>query len=279
MDAEVLVVGAGPAGSSAAYHLARLNRRVRLLDSARFPRDKSCGDGLTRSATRLLAEMGVLEQFAGAQKVMGTRVFMKGRGTRAFLYPDGRGSPHHGLVVPRAVLDHALCRHAVATGAELWESTHVTRLTRVGNVNRLLVTCNGAERVLEAPVIVAADGAASALAIQTGLTNRVRRSLGFALRAYFEEIDDLGDLLEIYLPLTDPSDRFIQPSYGWVFPTGPGSANIGVGIFERGRDATVRQLVHFLEFLRSTDVRFKRMRQVHAWRGAPLNSSFLPVTA
>src|SRR5690349_7430348 len=110
MDAEVIVVGAGPAGSSAAYHLARAGRRVLLLERHRFPRDKSCGDGLTRFAVRALAEMGVLPELEGAQVVDGLRIEMRGRGNRVFRYPRELPPPSSGLVVPRLRLDEVLCR-------------------------------------------------------------------------------------------------------------------------------------------------------------------------
>lgn len=276
MQPEVVVVGAGPAGSSAAYHLARYGRRVLLIDRACFPRDKSCGDGLTRSAVRLLAHMGILGRFRGAQKIVGARVFMRGKGSRDFLYPSGLSDPDYGLVVPRHRLDHALCEHAVMAGAQLWENARVKKLIRDNGQNGLEVLHLGRPTRLYAPVIVAADGAASRLAFQANLAHGAE-GLGFAIRGYYSGIDGLGDLLEIYMPLTDPSDRYILPSYGWVFPTGPSTANIGVGIFEQGHDASVRALMErFIGDLRFRDPRFRSMAPAGTWRGAPLNFAFQP---
>jgi len=278
MTAEVIVVGAGPAGASAAYHLASLGRQVLLLDRARFPRDKSCGDGLTLPAVRLLDSMGVLDRLNGPPRIAGARVFMRGRGQREFLYPTGKVSPDFGLVVPRYRLDHAICSRAVEAGAELWEKTLATRLIREqSRVVGVEVTRQHAVMRLFAPVVVAADGAASRLSAQAGLAESASEHFGFAIRGYYTNIERLDPLLEIYMPLMDPTDRYVLPSYGWVFPTGDGNANIGVGIFERGYGTTVRQLMDaFLRQLRETDSRFDRMGAAGRWLGAPLSFEFQP---
>jgi geranylgeranyl reductase family protein len=277
VDADAIVVGAGPAGSSAAYHLARCGRRVLLLERRRFPRDKSCGDGLTRSAVRLLAAMGALPRLDGARRIRGSRVFMRGQGHRDFLYPPGLGDPDYGLVLPRLQLDRAICECAVEAGAELREECNVQAFVPGDRVPALEVSCRGGVQRLKAPVIVAADGAASRLAFQAGLAHGISETLGFAIRGYYSGIDGLEDLLEIYMPLMDPTDRFILPSYGWVFPTGDGAANIGVGVFERGHGVSVRKLMeHFLEGLRQTGSRFQGMTPQGRWLGAPLNFAFRP---
>ena len=277
MDADAIVVGAGPGGSSAAYYLATLGRRVLLLDRARFPRDKSCGDGLTRSATRLLFDMGVLGELENAQKAAGVRVFMRGKGARDFLYPRGKFTPDHGLVVPRYMLDHVLCRRAVLVGAELQEGVIAVRLRRGSTSMELDVLQNGSQNTLQAAVIVAADGAASRLAAQAGLAPRAAQTTGFAIRGYYTAIDGLNDLLEIYLPLMDSTDRYILPSYGWVFPTSAGTANVGVGIFERNENLSLRDLMdRFVDDLRQRDGRFARMQLIGRLRGAPLNFGFHP---
>ena len=277
VDADVIIVGAGPAGSSAAYHLARLGRRILLLEKGRFPRDKSCGDGLTRSSVRILASMGVLPKLDGARKISGSRVFMRGQGHRDFLYPQGLGEPDHGLVVPRFRLDQAICDRAVESGADLREKVLVQALVYENNVPALDVICDGVSTRLKAPVIVAADGATSRLAIQAGLADRVSRNLGIAIRSYYAGIESLQNLLKIYIPLMDPTDSFILPSYGWVFPTDRDTANIGVGIFDRRDGISVRDLMdRFLEYLQQTDSRFRGMTSQGAWLGAPLNFAFRP---
>ena len=277
---DAIIVGAGPAGASAAYHLARLGRRVLLLDRARFPRDKSCGDGLTRFATRQLAEMGVLEMISGAALSQGVRVHMRGHGSRDFRYPDDPDPSHQGIVVPRFILDHAICQRAVAVGAELWEEVHATALLHdaAGAVCGVVVERrDGHLTELHARVVIAADGASSRLARQAGLRNNGRDETGYAIRGYYDGIEGLGDLLEIHMPLRDPTDRYLLPSYGWVFPTGPTSANIGVGLVQRERGSNVREMMgRFLEELRHDAPRFAAMRPCGEWRGAALRFDFVP---
>lgn len=277
MDAEVIVVGAGPAGASTAFHLASRGRQVLLLDRQTFPRDKSCGDGLTPFSVRLLDEMGVLAELPQMQRVRGGRVFMRGRGHRDFLYPDEEDGRGHGLVVPRYVLDDALRRHAVRAGAEFVAGGRVQRpLFQDGAVSGVEFTLNGEASTLRAAVVVAADGASSRLARENGHGHR-GAGLGYAIRGYFDGIRGLTDLLELYLPLTDVSDRYVLPSYGWIFPTSESSANIGIGLFERARGENVRELMdRFVGDLRAQDGRFDGMRACGALRGAPLRFDFVP---
>lgn len=278
MEADVIVVGAGPAGASTAYHLAKNGHQVLLLDRARFPRDKSCGDGLTRFSARQLADMGVLDLLPEAGSVHGVRVHMRGHSHRDFRYPENLDPRHQGLVVPRVILDHAICQRAQAAGAVLWEETIASDLIRddEGVVRGVVVRRSGEEVSLHARVVVAADGAMSRLARQAGLTTTSAGNTGYAIRGYYDNIDGLSDLLEIYMPLLDPTDRYLLPSYGWVFPTGPASANIGVGLVRRERDANVREL--FERFLTDLykDPRFRSAMPRGKWLGAPLRFDFQP---
>ena len=278
MDPEVIIVGAGPAGASAAYHLAKSGRNVLLLDRQTFPRDKSCGDGLTRSAVRTLAEMGVTQLLNGAVKIGGVRIFMRGRGTRDFNYPDGMGEPDHGMVVPRLQLDEAICRQAVAAGANFQQATTVTSLIRKGDVTvGVEIIHAGKKSELHAPVVVAADGATSRLARQANLVQTLPETYGFAIRGYYSGVKNLSDMLEIYMPVMDFSDQFLLPSYGWVFPVGESKANIGVGVFQRDSTETVRELFdRFLLELRKQDNRFEHAEQCSPWKGAPLRFDFAP---
>ena len=116
---DAVVIGAGPAGSATAYHLASRGRRVLLVDRRDFPRDKSCGDGLTRTAVRLLGEMGVLDELTGAQRVGGVRVGMRGRAAVTSGAP-GTGRRRTGWWCPGLELDAKLCNRAVRAGATLW---------------------------------------------------------------------------------------------------------------------------------------------------------------
>src|SRR4051794_10497968 len=125
-DADVIVVGAGPSGSAAAYWMATAGLDVLLLEKTSFPREKVCGDGLTPRGTRALVEMGIdVSEQAGWLHNRGLRVI--GGGLRLELdWPELASFPPYGLVRPRADLDHLLVRQAVKAGARLHEQTAVT---------------------------------------------------------------------------------------------------------------------------------------------------------
>ncbi len=101
--------------------------------------------------------------------------------------------------------------------------------------------------------------------------------LGTAIRGYYTGVEGLDELLEIDMPLLDMTDRYLLPSYGWVFPTGATEANVGVGVFERSPGSNVRALMdRYVETLRASDSRFANARPSGAWRGAPLRFDFSP---
>jgi geranylgeranyl reductase family protein len=274
---DAVVVGAGPAGSATAYHLASRGRRVLMVDRRNFPRDKSCGDGLTRAAVRQLAEMGVLDELTGASRVGGVRIRMRHRGSRDFWY-EGDGPLTYGLVVPRLELDAKLCARAVRAGATLWTDARATYLLgEPGAVRGVEVERDGRRVAVRAPVVVAADGAASGLGRQAGLSSVDRDQTGFATRGYFADVADLDPLLEIHLPLFDVTERYLLPSYGWVFPVGGGVVNVGVGLFDPTYRENVRSLYdRFVTELTRTDPRFTRARPVGRMSGAPLRLDFDP---
>src|SRR6478672_7084497 len=116
VDADVVVVGAGPAGSATATHLARHGLRVSLLEKTTFPREKVCGDGLTPRGTRQLIRLGIdTSEEAGWLHNKGLRIY---GGERPFelTWPVLADFPSYGLVRPRADFDELLARHAVAAG-------------------------------------------------------------------------------------------------------------------------------------------------------------------
>jgi geranylgeranyl reductase family protein len=279
LDADVIVVGAGPAGSAAAYHLARRGRRVLLLERQRFPRDKSCGDGLTRFAVSRLEAMGVLPELADSHVVCGVRFAMRGRGCRDFDYPTSGRAAGGGLVVPRYRLDTVLARRAAAAGAELCEATRCTGIVRENGsvVGVRVIRARGGRAELRARAVVAADGAPSQLAREAGLAGTPSDRLGIAVRGYYSDVVSLDSRLEIFTPLLDATDRYLLPSYGWVFPLGNGRANVGVGLFERQHGANVRNLFErFVDSLLRQDERFSRARALAPPIGAPLRFDFAP---
>ena len=240
-SADVIVVGAGPAGASTAYHLARAGVDVLVLEKQSFPRDKVCGDGLTPRATRQLIEMGIDVEAPGWQRNKGLRIV--GAGHRLELpWPELSTFPSYGLVRTRNDLDEILARHAERAGARLLENTAVTspvvdeRTGRVTGVAARRVDERGRkvgeELTFCAPVIVACDGVSARLAIALGLERREDRPMGVAVRAYYRTPRHDDPWMESHLELWDgqPGRSNLLPGYGWIFGVGDGTANVGLGI-------------------------------------------------
>ena len=240
-DADVIVVGAGPAGSAAAYYCASAGLNVLLLEKAAFPRDKVCGDGLTPRAVKELVAMGVpLREEDGWIRNAGLRVI--GGGHRLELpWPELSSYPSFGLAKTRMTLDHLLAEHARAAGAKLLERTNVTgplvdeRTGRVVGVTARPVDDAGRragdEVTYRAPVVIAADGVSARLATALGIEKRQDRPMGVAVRTYFTTPRHQDPWMESHLELWDgaPGRSNLMPGYGWIFALGDGTANVGLG--------------------------------------------------
>ncbi len=247
-DADVIVVGAGPSGSTAAYYMAQAGLNVLLIEKSRFPRDKVCGDGLTPRAVKSLVAMGVdVSEEAGWLPNKGLRVI--GGGMRLELdWPELSSWPGYGLVRTRASLDEQLARRAQAAGAKLLEGTTVTGpvLDSGGRIVGVETTTEseeksksrsrsdnaersrGSTQSYHARVVVAADGNSSRLSIAMGLRKRDDRPMGVAVRTYYTSPRHKDDYLESWLDLWD-GDRLL-PGYGWIFGMGDGTSNVGLGL-------------------------------------------------
>jgi menaquinone-9 beta-reductase len=241
---DVVVAGAGPAGSVAALVLARGGARVALVDKAEFPRDKACGDLIGPRGVGLLDELGVSVPDAGQGADL-LVVGPSGHRSRLPAFP-GRAYPGHGVVVPRVVLDDALRAAAVAAGAEPVRARVSAADTGPDGRLRALLTSDGQR--LEADAFIGADGALSPVARLAGMLDPDTALWGFAIRAYLPA--------EVPLPLLvllDSAPWRIYPGYGWLFPGENGQANvgIGVGLGTRRRQAPLRgDLARFCAQLR-----------------------------
>ena len=230
-DADVIVVGAGPAGSTTAYYLAQAGLDVLMLEKSTFPREKVCGDGLTPRGVRALVAMGIsVSEQDGWVRNKGLRII--GAGQRLELpWPELSSYPGYGLVRPRTDLDQMLARRAQKAGARLLEGITVTgpvRHDRTGRIAGVVAKQADGERTYRARVIVAADGNSSRLSVAMGLRKRDDRPLGVAVRTYYQSPRHDDDYLESWLDLWD-GDRLL-PGYGWIFGMGDGTSNVGLGL-------------------------------------------------
>ncbi len=232
IESDVIVVGAGPAGSATATHLARRGLHVSLLEKSQFPREKVCGDGLTPRATRQLIRLGIdTSVSAGWLHNKGLRIY---GGDRPFQldWPDLADFPPYGLVRPRADFDDLLVRNAVASGAKLYELANVTAPIIDPRTDRITGVQTKDGRRFTAPMVVAADGNSTRLSTAMGLTVREDRPMGVAVRTYYTSPRHDDDYLESWLELWDgePGRSALLPGYGWIFGMGDGTCNVGLGI-------------------------------------------------
>jgi geranylgeranyl reductase family protein len=232
IESDVIVVGAGPAGSATATHLARRGLHVSLLEKSQFPREKVCGDGLTPRATRQLIRLGIdTSTAAGWLHNKGLRIY---GGDRPFQldWPDLADFPPYGLVRPRSDFDDLLARNAVAAGAKLYELANVTAPIVDPRTDRITGVQTKDGRRFTAPMVVAADGNSTRLSTAMGLTVRDDRPMGVAVRTYYRSPRHLDDYLESWLELWEgkPGQSALLPGYGWIFGMGDGTCNVGLGI-------------------------------------------------
>jgi menaquinone-9 beta-reductase len=232
-EADVIVVGAGPAGSTTAYYLAQAGLDVLLLEKSTFPREKVCGDGLTPRGVKTLVAMGIgVSEQDGWVRNQGLRII--GAGQRMELpWPELSSYPGYGLVRPRTDLDQMLARRAQQAGARLLEGVTVTGPVlddRTGRITGVTAKSAGqdAERSYGGRIVVAADGNSSRLSVAMGLRKRDDRPLGVAVRTYYRSPRHDDDYLESWLDLWD-GDRLL-PGYGWIFGMGDGTSNVGLGL-------------------------------------------------
>jgi menaquinone-9 beta-reductase len=222
---DVLVIGAGPAGASAAVFLARSGVRTLLADRQSFPRDKICGDGVSAAGLAVLGRLG-LSSWVAAEGFFEPRTLLLSS-------PNGSsvtascGEPQtvsYGRVIPRRKLDAALVAQAVAAGAQLAEGYHVRAVTRQDpDTVRVEGWCAGHAREETARLIVIAEGGQAALARALGLVRGPPDLV--AVRGYFADAAPPDEMLEIHY------EQAISPGYTWVFPLGGGRVNVGLGTF------------------------------------------------
>jgi menaquinone-9 beta-reductase len=259
-QADVIVVGAGPAGSTAAFHLAQAGVDVLLIEKTAFPREKVCGDGLTPRATKQLLGLGIDIDGPGWIRNHGLRIV--GGGHRLELpWPELASFPDFGLVRTRLDFDEILARHAQKAGARLMERHAVTdpvvddRTGRVIGVRARPVDDRGRrtgeEIDFRAPIVIAADGVSARLALALGVQKRDDRPLGVAVRTYYTSPRHDDDWLESWLELwtreSESSRPALLPGYGWIFGVGDGTVNVGLGILNTSK---AFQNVDYKELLR-----------------------------
>lgn len=240
------MIGAGPGGSAAAYHLARQGVDVLAVDRATFPREKVCGDGLTPRAVSALQRMGVDTDSAAFARHFGLRSYGENGFVIELPWPTLRSYPSYGLVMTRFELDRMLVERAVAVGARLEQGVEarapVIEDGRV--VGALLKDREGRETTVRARHVVAADGASSRFGGAAGVRRDPARAVGIAARRYYRSTRPFEPLLESFLNLEDGAGGYM-PGYGWIFFLPDGTLNVGAGLlstFNQFRSVSAQRL-------------------------------------
>jgi menaquinone-9 beta-reductase len=232
-DADVIVVGAGPSGSTTSYYLAQSGLKVLLLEKTQFPREKVCGDGLTPRSVKQLLDMGIEPtEENGWIKNKGLRI-IAGKHRLELKWPELETFPNYGLVRTRHDFDEILAKRAESAGVDLRQNTRVMGPIRDESTGRVIgvnAKTQDGNVSYRAPFVVAADGVSARMALALGLQRREDRPMGVAVRTYYKSPRTNDDFMESWLELWD-GDKLL-PGYGWIFGVGDGTSNVGLGILD-----------------------------------------------
>jgi len=250
---DVLVVGGGPAGSACAYWLADAGWDVVLVEKKRFPREKTCGDGLTPRSVRQLEDMGLADALSGAHRYAGLRSCAYGM-VIEMPWPAHPSFPSYGYVITRHDLDQLVADRAAKAGATVLQGNEAISPIPAGTgtvagagergglggsagpgalpaVAGAVVRDkdDGGTREIRARYVVVADGANSRFGRALGTVRDRSYPLGMALRGYYRSPRHDDAFIESHLDIRDASGQVV-PGYGWIFPLGDGRVNVGVGL-------------------------------------------------
>ncbi len=260
--ADVIVVGGGPAGSTVAWRLAREGARVVLLERARFPREKVCGDYVEPRGLAILREMGCLAALEAHAPLPITHssTYVEGvpryRGAIPFYGGDER-TPPHGYIIPRERLDAVMLDAAAAAGATVHQDTGGSGVQVHRSGVEVEAGRNGRTVRYRASLVVGADGVNSAVATAAGILADDERHIAVARRAYATGMDaEVGEAMFWF-------DRSLFPGYGWAFPMAGGRVNLGIGILaetRRRQDVAIPALFDsFVQRLRGSGPPYERL--------------------
>jgi geranylgeranyl reductase family protein len=260
---QLVVIGAGPAGATAALFATRAGLDVLLVDKRRFPRDKICGDAIARKSLGVLRELGI--DFGDAvREPIARAVLTSPAGHRIEVDLSTRDEPAPHLVCRREIFDAVILR-AAREQVDVWEDTGVTDLLRDGmKVRGVICRHNGVDREVPASIVIGADGFDSVIARRLGFYKHDPRWY-VATRGYYRDLDVAPRTVEVHFV------HETLPGFLWIFPTGDGIANVGIGLVHgdiKKRHARLRDVHEAVLALPRFRVRFARASRigtVHGW--------------
>ena len=246
-DTDVLVIGGGPAGAAMGYWTAELGNSVTIVERKHFPREKTCGDGLTPRAVKELGDMGLGEQLKQFHRYEGLRATAHGKELE-LQWPTHPLYPRHGYVVRRRELDAMVAFNAEKSGATLLQGHEALEpLMEKGCVRGAIVNNLDEDRkvAIRASYVVIADGANSRFGRSLGTARTRAWPYGTAIRTYWTSPRHAEPWIESALDVKDRQGNSM-PGYGWIFPVGDGTINVGVGLlstFKKFKDVNTTHLL------------------------------------
>ena len=249
---DVIIVGAGPSGATAALYANRLNLKSLLIDKAFFPRDKVCGDALSGKSVRIMRELNLVNEVQNLNGSNINRITFGSPSHKQFdINLQGSKDKAHikqGFVIPRKIFDNYLFEKA-----KLVTDTHqgfmVTdliydkgKISGIKGVNK-----NKEKQEFRAPIIMGCDGFNSIVARKLKLYEMDMKNTSVAIRCYYEGVKGLTDQIELHYV------KEVLPGYFWLFPAGNGVANIGIGLSKKDAKKEKRNLKQILKDVISSD--------------------------
>lgn len=251
---DLLIVGGGPAGSAAGFWAAKNGMSVAILEKKQFPREKTCGDGLTPRAIHQLEEMGALSKLDSSHRHIGLRT-LAGKYSLELEWPDHPEFPNYGLSIRRREFDKVLIENAQAQGATVYMQTEAMGpLWTTQDENKTsspikgakIQTAEGELDEIHADFVIVADGANSRFGRALGTSREKNWPQGMAIRTYYESSNHKDEWLESNIDIRDKLGNSM-PGYGWIFPLGDGTINVGIGILSTFKNYKDLNTSHLME--------------------------------
>jgi len=249
---DVIIVGGGPAGTTAALYAHRQGLKTLLVDKATFPRDKVCGDALSGKSVRVMRELDLLDGVQGLKGSSIRRIIFGGPKHKQFdLQLDNESNVDHitqGFVIPRKTFDNFLLQEAKKITEVRDEYSATDLLMDNGQVIGIKgKSKNGADEELQARLVFGADGYNSIVARKTGLYDMDMEHTAVGIRCYFEGVKDLTDQIELHYV------KEVNPGYFWIFPADGNRANIGLGLSKDDVKKQKKNLVKLMDVVIQSD--------------------------
>ena len=225
---DVIIIGAGPAGSSATFFLAKNGFKVLLLDKEQFPRDKPCSGGISPRSLKILEEIIDLSAFENNefQKIIGVKLFSPDGAVLEGTIPKTKEYLDYGYVIPRIVLDKMLIESAISNNTKFIREEVIDLVIHDNFVKGVKTNKN----IFESKIVILANGANSEISKRFGFLEFNSELLLHTILQPFEGIQGTYSHIEIYY------EKDLLPAYFWFFPEGKGKANIGLGMWGNKKD-------------------------------------------